>query len=113
MEATMEEGLGLVAQSNRLEGLRSQERVSWAIARFGKRLEMLTGLLAPTFGSIQILGHTLTGDSADLGVKRRVGVVPEDLALYDHLTSREYLFPSSVVSTASRKTRCACGLIPC
>lgn len=54
-------------------------------------IKMLTGLLAPTLGSIQILGHTLTGDSADLKVKRRVGVVPEDLALYDHLTSREYL----------------------
>ena len=54
-------------------------------------IKMLTGLLAPTFGSIQILGHALTGDSADLKVKRRVGVVPEDLALYDHLTSREYL----------------------
>ena len=60
-------------------------------ARKSTTIKMWTGLLAPTSGSIQILGHTLTGDSADLEVKRRLGVMPEDLALYDHLTSREYL----------------------
>ncbi len=54
-------------------------------------IKMLTGLLAPTFGSVQILEHTLKGTSADLHIKRRGGVVPEDLALYDHITSQEYL----------------------
>jgi ABC-2 type transport system ATP-binding protein len=54
-------------------------------------IKMLTGLLAPTSGSVRILGE----DTADVHkareVKRRVGVVPEDLALFDNLTAREYL----------------------
>jgi len=54
-------------------------------------IKMLTGLLAPSAGSIQILGEN-TGDPARaLAVKRRIGVVPENLALWDNLTAREYL----------------------
>jgi ABC-2 type transport system ATP-binding protein len=54
-------------------------------------IKMLTGLLAPSSGSIRILGEE-TGDPARaLAVKRRIGVVPENLALFDNLTAREYL----------------------
>lgn len=54
-------------------------------------IKMLTGLLAPTSGAIQILGRDLSDPHAALEVKRRVGVVPENLALFDNLTAREYL----------------------
>lgn len=54
-------------------------------------IKMLTGLLAPTSGSMRILGADLASAEAARTVKRRVGVVPEDLALFDNLTAREYL----------------------
>jgi ABC-2 type transport system ATP-binding protein len=50
---------------------------------------MLTGLLAPTSGSIRILGEDLGANSAD--IKRQIGVVPEGMALFGRLTADEYL----------------------
>ena len=52
-------------------------------------IKCLTGLLKPTAGSIRILGTDLLADP--LPVKRRIGVVPEDLALFDRLTAEETL----------------------
>jgi ABC-2 type transport system ATP-binding protein len=52
-------------------------------------IKMLTGLLAPTSGSIRILGHDLAADP--LTVKRLIGVVPEDLNLFERLTGPEFL----------------------
>jgi ABC-2 type transport system ATP-binding protein len=52
-------------------------------------IKMLTGLLAPTSGTIRILGRDLTENSAEL--KRQIGVVPEGMALFGRLTAREYL----------------------
>jgi ABC-2 type transport system ATP-binding protein len=49
----------------------------------------LTGLLDPTSGEIEILGRRFTADSADL--KRRVGVMPETLGLFDPLYAHEFL----------------------
>ncbi len=52
-------------------------------------IKMLTGLLAPTSGSIHILGEDLKQNSAE--VKRQIGVVPEGMALFGRLTAEEYL----------------------
>ena len=52
-------------------------------------IKMLTGLLAPTSGSIRILGQDLQANSAD--IKRQIGVVPEGMALFGRLTADEYL----------------------
>ncbi len=52
-------------------------------------IKMLTGLLAPTSGSIHILGENLMQNSAE--VKRQIGVVPEGMALFGRLTAEEYL----------------------
>jgi ABC-2 type transport system ATP-binding protein len=52
-------------------------------------IKMLTGLLAPTSGRMQILGIDLTKDSVE--VKRQIGVVPEGMALFGRLTGSEYL----------------------
>ncbi|MHB8972843.1 MAG: ABC transporter ATP-binding protein [Pirellulaceae bacterium] len=54
-------------------------------------IKMLTGLLAPTSGQISLLGQNPLDPAVALGVKRRIGVVPEDLALFDNLTAREHL----------------------
>lgn len=52
-------------------------------------IKMLTGLLAPTSGSIRILGESLDADTVAL--KRQIGVVPEGMALLGRLTAPEYL----------------------
>jgi ABC-2 type transport system ATP-binding protein len=52
-------------------------------------IKMLTGLLAPSSGSIQILGQDLFYNPVE--VKRLIGVVPEGMALFGKLTAREYL----------------------
>jgi len=54
-------------------------------------IKMLTGLMAPTAGSMRIIGQDVSDPRRALAVKRRVGVVPENLALFDNLTAREYL----------------------
>ncbi|HVF88364.1 MAG TPA: ABC transporter ATP-binding protein [Pyrinomonadaceae bacterium] len=52
-------------------------------------IKMLTGLLAPTAGHIRVLGRDLAAEP--LEVKRRIGVVPEDLNLFERLTGAEML----------------------
>jgi ABC-2 type transport system ATP-binding protein len=52
-------------------------------------IKMLTGLLAPSSGRIEILGLDLTQHPVE--VKRQFGVVPEGMALFGRLTGREYL----------------------
>jgi ABC-2 type transport system ATP-binding protein len=52
-------------------------------------IKMLTGLLAPSAGSIQILGEDLLANPVE--VKRHIGVVPEGMALFGKLTASEYL----------------------
>ena len=52
-------------------------------------IKCLTGLLRPTGGTMRILGIDPLADP--VAVKRRIGVVPEDLALFDRLTAPETL----------------------
>lgn len=52
-------------------------------------IKMLTGLLRPTSGAIRILGLDLEKNSVE--VKRRIGVVPEGLALFERLTGAQLL----------------------
>jgi ABC-2 type transport system ATP-binding protein len=54
-------------------------------------IKMLTGLLAPTRGTIRVLGKNILDSHQALSAKRKVGVLPEELALFDNLTAREYL----------------------
>lgn len=54
-------------------------------------IKMLTGLLAPSGGSISVLGQDPTDSKESLVMKSRIGVVPEDLALFDNLKAAEYL----------------------
>ena len=52
-------------------------------------IRCLTGLIRPSGGSMRILGLDPLVES--VAVKRRIGVVPEDLALFDRLTAEETL----------------------
>src|SRR5918912_1206056 len=52
-------------------------------------IKMLTGLLSPTSGEIRVLGRDVQREP--LEVKRRIGVVPEDLNLFERLTGAEML----------------------
>ncbi|MFO0843308.1 MAG: ABC transporter ATP-binding protein [Gemmataceae bacterium] len=54
-------------------------------------IKMLTGLLAPTEGDVRVLGKDMLHPRQALEAKTRIGVIPEDLALFDNLTAREYL----------------------
>jgi len=70
-------------------------------------IKMLTGLLAPSGGRIFVLGHDVSIPAEAIQAKQRVGVVPENLALFEYLTAREYLtfvgrmyrIPSATVAT--------------
>ena len=52
-------------------------------------IKMLTGLLGPTSGKMRVLGRDL--EMVPLEVKQRIGVVPEDLNLFERLTGAEML----------------------
>jgi ABC-2 type transport system ATP-binding protein len=52
-------------------------------------IKMLTGLLAPSAGRMEILGLDLAQHPVE--VKRQIGVVPEGMALFGRLTGAEYL----------------------
>jgi ABC-2 type transport system ATP-binding protein len=52
-------------------------------------IKMLTGLLTPTSGRMQLLGLDFQNNPID--VKRQIGVVPEGMGLFERLTGREYL----------------------
>lgn len=54
-------------------------------------IKMLTGILAPTSGEISLLGLNPWNRDQAIEIKKQMGVVPEDLALFDNLTAREYL----------------------
>jgi ABC-2 type transport system ATP-binding protein len=71
-------------------------------------IKCLTGLLRPTSGTMAILGIDPVVDA--VSVKRRIGVVPEDLALFDRLTAEETLtFVAQVhgIDSATGKQRSA------
>jgi ABC-2 type transport system ATP-binding protein len=52
-------------------------------------INMLVGLLPPDDGSARVAGHSIR--RAPLEVKKRIGVVPEELSLYERLTAVEQI----------------------
>ena len=54
-------------------------------------IKMLTGLLACSAGAMRVLDQDISDPQKSLAVKRRIGVVPENLSLFENLTAREYL----------------------
>jgi ABC-2 type transport system ATP-binding protein len=52
-------------------------------------IRMLTGLVPPTSGSMELLG--LPMPDQEMEIKRRVGLVPDESLLFDRLTGAEFL----------------------
>ena len=52
-------------------------------------IRMLTGLIPPDSGSVEILGLKLP--QQELEIKRRIGLVPDESFLFDRLTGMEFL----------------------
>lgn len=52
-------------------------------------INCLTGILDPTSGTIEILGQRFDAENA--AIKRRIGVMPEALGLFDPLYAHEFL----------------------
>jgi ABC-2 type transport system ATP-binding protein len=81
-------------------------------------IKMLTGLLAPSDGEMFVLGCNMREPDGALAAKRRLGVVPEDLALFDHLTGREqltfvgrmHLLPAATIDARSEELLGLLGL---
>lgn len=64
----------------------------------------LTGVLDPTAGSIEILDERFTADS--IALKRRMGVMPETLGLFDPLYAHEFLaFIARMFGVSEGETR--------
>ena len=52
-------------------------------------VSIIAGLVQPDAGSVKVEGRALSGDADP--IKRRIGLVPQDLALFDELPARENL----------------------
>ncbi len=52
-------------------------------------LKMIVGLLAPTGGTLTVMGRDMTRNSTE--VKRHIGYLPEESPLYENMTIRQYL----------------------
>ncbi len=52
-------------------------------------ISMISCLLEPTGGDALVMGHSIRDDS--MAVKAAIGVVPQDIALYEDLSARENL----------------------
>jgi ABC-2 type transport system ATP-binding protein len=49
----------------------------------------ISGLLTPTAGHVKVMGHDVARDG--VAARRALGVVPQDIALYDDMSAREQL----------------------
>ena len=49
----------------------------------------ISGLLTPTAGRVRVMGHDVVGDGIE--ARRALGVVPQDIALYEDLSASENL----------------------
>jgi ABC-2 type transport system ATP-binding protein len=52
-------------------------------------LKMIAGLVEPTSGYVEVLGHDMQKES--IKVKGRIGYLPEESSLYEAMTARQYL----------------------
>ncbi|MBN1934115.1 MAG: ABC transporter ATP-binding protein [Anaerolineae bacterium] len=52
-------------------------------------ISMISCLLQPTRGDVQVMGHSIL--TQPLAVKEAIGVVPQEIALYEDLSARENL----------------------
>jgi len=78
------DGVSLVAGSGETVGLLGPNGAGKTTT-----VSIIAGLIRPNRGEVLIEGRTLAGDTDP--IKRRIGLVPQDLALYDELPARDNL----------------------
>jgi ABC-2 type transport system ATP-binding protein len=67
-------------------------------------VSIIAGLLSPDSGEVLIEGQQVNSDTDP--IKRKIGLVPQDMALYDQLTARDNLaFFAALYSLAGAKGR--------
>ena len=64
-------------------------------------LKLLTGLIAPTAGTIEIMGMDIARDGRQ--IKKSIGYLPEESPLYENMTVVEYLLFFSEIYRMPRK----------
>src|SRR6187431_2906893 len=64
-------------------------------------IKLLTGLLAPTTGELRVAGQTVSVENLEL--RRAIGILPEDAALFHSLTIWEHLELSGPLYGLSRQ----------
>lgn len=52
-------------------------------------IKMLTGVLKPTEGEVEILGMKMS--THEIEIKKSIGVIPDEPKIYSHLTGKEFL----------------------
>jgi ABC-2 type transport system ATP-binding protein len=67
---------------------------------------MLTGLILPSGGSANVLGHDIVKDS--LQIRRRVGLLPEGFGFYGSLTAKQNLDHIAALNDIPRSERGRC-----
>ena len=67
-------------------------------------LKMIAGLVEPTSGRVQVMGHDMQREN--IKVKGRIGYLPEESSLYEAMTARQYLlFFSELYQMPRRKAQ--------
>lgn len=64
-------------------------------------LKMMVGLVAPTAGTVEVMGRDMARDS--VYVKKQIGYLPEESPLYENMTVSEYLLFFSELYGMPRK----------
>jgi ABC-2 type transport system ATP-binding protein len=65
-------------------------------------VSIIAGLLRPDSGEVLIAGNPLRGDTDP--IKRKIGLVPQDMALYDELSALDNLFLFAALYQLDRAT---------
>src|SRR4030042_2474318 len=65
-------------------------------------LKMITGLIAPTGGTIEVMGRDMARHSIE--IKKHLGFLPEESPLYESMTVTEYLLFFSELYGLSKNT---------
>jgi ABC-2 type transport system ATP-binding protein len=83
-ETVAVDGVSFIAEPGRIFGLLGPNGAGKSTT-----IGCISGLLKPSAGRIRVLGHDVVSDS--LEARRHLGVVPQELALYEELGARENL----------------------
>src|SRR5689334_20276506 len=53
-------------------------------------MKMIAGLIEPTSGTIEVMGHNIQ-KSGNTKIKQRIGYLPEESPLYESMSAQQYL----------------------